>query len=65
MKFGRIYLLFMSLKWGISVEKNLVEIHKWEIKYLEKCVKGWKMLSRSCKKKICFTGGDIYIRFST
>lgn len=51
----------MSLKWGISVEKNLVEIRKWEIKYLEKCVKGWKMLSRSCKKKIYFTGGDIYI----
>lgn len=59
-----IYFL-MSLKWWISVEKNVMEMFKWEIKYLEKCVKDWKMLSSSCKEKKHYcTGGENYIRLS-
>lgn len=41
----------MSFKWRILVEKNVVEIYKWEIKYLESYIKGWKMLSNICKKE--------------
>lgn len=42
-----------------------MEMFKWEIKYLEKCVKDWKMLSSSCKEKKHYcTGGENYIRLS-
>lgn len=50
----------MSLKWGISLEKNVVYTYKWEIKYLERYVKGWKMLSNICMKENLYWRRQVY-----